>query len=95
MAGISRGRRAFFPVSDEMTAAWIDISVPICSGMVYWPDDPDVRFCTYNGWDKFDLRKQMEKRGISILDVDVEYGESGSGQTKLRGEAFLEVLETR
>jgi arylformamidase len=29
-------------VSDERTAAWIDISVPISSGMVHWPDDPGV-----------------------------------------------------
>jgi arylformamidase len=28
---------------DEMTAAWIDISVPIYSGMVHWPDNPAVR----------------------------------------------------
>ena len=26
-----------------MTAGWIDISVPIYSGMVHWPDDPAVR----------------------------------------------------
>ena len=25
-----------------------------------------VRFCTYNGWDKFDLKKQMAERGIPI-----------------------------
>jgi len=43
MVDLSRGRRAFYPVSGEMTAAWIDISVPIYSGMVHWPDDPDVR----------------------------------------------------
>ena len=29
-------------VSDGRTAAWIDISVPISSGMVHWPDDPSV-----------------------------------------------------
>jgi len=29
-------------VRDGMTAAWIDISVPITSGMVHWPDDPGV-----------------------------------------------------
>ncbi len=29
-------------VSGERTAAWIDISVPIYSGMVHWPDDPGV-----------------------------------------------------
>ena len=27
-----------------------------------------VRFCTYNGWDKFDLKKQMDQRGIPILE---------------------------
>jgi len=26
-----------------MTAAWIDVSVPIYSGMVHWPDNPAVR----------------------------------------------------
>ena len=26
-----------------MTADWIDISVPIYSGMVHWPDNPAVR----------------------------------------------------
>jgi arylformamidase len=30
-------------VNDKRTAAWIDISVPIYSGMVHWPDDPGVR----------------------------------------------------
>jgi arylformamidase len=28
--------------SDEKTAAWIDISVPVTSGMVHWPDNPGV-----------------------------------------------------
>lgn len=39
------GPRARRPrsASDEMAAAWIDISVPIRSGMVHWPDNPDVR----------------------------------------------------
>jgi benzoyl-CoA reductase/2-hydroxyglutaryl-CoA dehydratase subunit BcrC/BadD/HgdB len=54
-----------------------------------------VRFCTYNGWDKFDLKKQMEKRGIPILELDVEYGENWSGQMRTRVEAFLEMLESR
>jgi benzoyl-CoA reductase/2-hydroxyglutaryl-CoA dehydratase subunit BcrC/BadD/HgdB len=53
----------------------------------------DVRFCTYNGWDKFDLKKQMEKRGIPILELDVEYGENWSGQMRTRVEAFLEMVQ--
>jgi arylformamidase len=31
------------PLSDETTGTWIDISVPIYSGMVHWPDNPPVK----------------------------------------------------
>ncbi len=54
-----------------------------------------VRFCTYNGWDKFDLKKQMEQRGIPILDIDLEYGHPAGAQVKTRAEAFMEMLESR
>ncbi len=30
-------------MSDEKTATWIDISVPLYSGMVHWPDNPPVK----------------------------------------------------
>jgi benzoyl-CoA reductase/2-hydroxyglutaryl-CoA dehydratase subunit BcrC/BadD/HgdB len=55
----------------------------------------DVRFCTYNGWDKFDLKKQMQERGIPILQIDLEYGHPAGAQMKIRVEAFMEMLETR
>jgi benzoyl-CoA reductase/2-hydroxyglutaryl-CoA dehydratase subunit BcrC/BadD/HgdB len=54
-----------------------------------------VRFCTYNGWDRFDLKKQMEQRGIPILELDVEYGENWSGQMQTRVEALLEMVQNR
>jgi benzoyl-CoA reductase/2-hydroxyglutaryl-CoA dehydratase subunit BcrC/BadD/HgdB len=54
-----------------------------------------VRFCTYNGWDKFDLKKQMQERGLPLLELDLEYGHPGGAQTKIRAEAFLEMLENR
>ena len=54
-----------------------------------------VRFCTYNGWDKFDLKKQMAQRGIPILDLDLEYGHPSGAQVKIRAEAFMEMLESR
>jgi len=54
-----------------------------------------VRFCTYDGWDKFDLKKQMEKRGIPILEIDLEYGHPAGAQVKIRAEAFMEMLESR
>lgn len=55
----------------------------------------DVRFCTYNGWDKFDLKKQMDQCGIPILQIDLEYGHPAGAQVKIRAEAFMEMLETR
>jgi len=54
-----------------------------------------VRFCTYNGWDKFDLKKQMQKRGIPMLELDLEYGHPAGAQVKIRAEAFMEMMESR
>jgi benzoyl-CoA reductase/2-hydroxyglutaryl-CoA dehydratase subunit BcrC/BadD/HgdB len=54
-----------------------------------------VRFCTYNGWDKFDLKKQMAEKGIPILELDLEYGHPAGAQVKIRAEAFMEMLESR
>jgi benzoyl-CoA reductase/2-hydroxyglutaryl-CoA dehydratase subunit BcrC/BadD/HgdB len=54
-----------------------------------------VRFCTYNGWDRFDLKKQMAERGIPILDIDLEYGHPAGAQVEIRAEAFMEMLESR
>jgi benzoyl-CoA reductase/2-hydroxyglutaryl-CoA dehydratase subunit BcrC/BadD/HgdB len=55
----------------------------------------NVRFCTYLGWDKWDLKKQLQERGIPILELDLEYGHPGGAQMKIRAEAFMEMLETR
>jgi len=54
-----------------------------------------VRFCTYLGWDKFDLRKHLQERNIPILELDLEYGHPGGAQMRIRAEAFLEMLESR
>jgi benzoyl-CoA reductase/2-hydroxyglutaryl-CoA dehydratase subunit BcrC/BadD/HgdB len=54
-----------------------------------------VRFCTYNGWDKFDLKKQMQERGIPMLELDLEYGHPAGAQVKIRAEAFMEMLESQ
>jgi benzoyl-CoA reductase/2-hydroxyglutaryl-CoA dehydratase subunit BcrC/BadD/HgdB len=45
------------------------------------------------GHDKLFLDKEMGQRGIPILELDVEYGESGSGQMRTRVEAFLEMVQ--
>ena len=39
----SSEQRTPSPSSAETTAAWIDISVPLYTGMVHWPDNPAVR----------------------------------------------------
>ena len=31
------------PLNDEATSDWIDVSVPLKTGMVNWPGDPEVR----------------------------------------------------
>jgi len=54
-----------------------------------------VRFCTYNGWDKYDLKRQMQERGTPILELDLEYGHPGGAQMEIRAEAFMEMLDTR
>ncbi len=36
------GKDNIGPLGDESNANWIDISVPLYSGMVHWPDNPPV-----------------------------------------------------
>jgi benzoyl-CoA reductase/2-hydroxyglutaryl-CoA dehydratase subunit BcrC/BadD/HgdB len=55
----------------------------------------NVRFCTYPGWDKWDVKKHLRERGIPILELDLEYGHPGGAQMRIRAEAFMEMLETR
>jgi len=55
----------------------------------------NIRFCTYLGWDKFDLKKQLQERGIPILELDLEYGHPGGAQMRIRAEAFMEMLESQ
>jgi len=46
-------------------------------------------------WLQLFLDKEMYERGIPVLELDVEYGERASGQTRTRIEAFLEMLQGR
>jgi len=54
-----------------------------------------VRYCAPLENDKPWLKKAMDQRGIPVLELGLEYGENPSGQTKLRTEAFLEMLQQR
>ena len=55
----------------------------------------EVRFCTYNGWDKFDLKKQTG--GARHPDPGARPGvrPPGRRQVEIRAEAFMEMLESR
>jgi benzoyl-CoA reductase/2-hydroxyglutaryl-CoA dehydratase subunit BcrC/BadD/HgdB len=37
----------------------------------------------------------MEKSGIPILDIDLEYGHPAAAQVKIHAEAFMEMLGNR
>jgi benzoyl-CoA reductase/2-hydroxyglutaryl-CoA dehydratase subunit BcrC/BadD/HgdB len=52
----------------------------------------NLRYCAPVGNDKPWLRKELDKRGIPIMELDLEYCEEPSGQTTLRAEAFVETL---
>lgn len=45
--------------------------------------------------DKPWLKKEMARRGIPLLELELEYCEQPSGQMKTRVEAFLEMLQNR
>ena len=52
-----------------------------------------VRYCVPYAHDLPLLKERLNKVGIPLLGLDVEYGTSGSGQIQTRVQAFLEMLE--
>lgn len=54
-----------------------------------------VRYCVAYGHDKPLLKERLDERNIPVLELDLEYGQSGSGQVSTRAEAFVEMLQTR
>jgi benzoyl-CoA reductase/2-hydroxyglutaryl-CoA dehydratase subunit BcrC/BadD/HgdB len=52
-----------------------------------------VRFCAPLENDKPWLKKEMNRRGIPLLELGVDYCEKPSGQLRTRVEAFLEMLQ--
>ncbi len=53
-----------------------------------------VRYCVPYGHDKPLLNERLVERGIPVLELDLEYGQAGSGQVRTRAEAFVEMLQT-
>jgi benzoyl-CoA reductase/2-hydroxyglutaryl-CoA dehydratase subunit BcrC/BadD/HgdB len=54
-----------------------------------------IRYCAPLENDKPWLKKEMDHRGIPILELGVDYCDRPSGQLKTRVEAFLEMLQNR
>jgi benzoyl-CoA reductase/2-hydroxyglutaryl-CoA dehydratase subunit BcrC/BadD/HgdB len=51
-----------------------------------------VRYCAPLECDKPWLKKAMDERGIPFMELNLEYCENPSAQTRLRTEAFIEML---
>ncbi len=54
-----------------------------------------IRYCSPYSNDLPLLADVLERHGVPLLSLDVEYGTSGSGQILTRVQAFLEMLEAR
>lgn len=54
-----------------------------------------VRYCVHCAHDQPLLKKVLEREGIPVLELSMEYGASGTGQIRTRVQAFLEMLEAR
>ena len=54
-----------------------------------------VRYCVPYGHDKPLLKERLAERDIPTLELDLEYGQGGSGQVRTRAEAFVEMLQAK
>jgi benzoyl-CoA reductase/2-hydroxyglutaryl-CoA dehydratase subunit BcrC/BadD/HgdB len=54
-----------------------------------------VRYCVHCAHDQPLLKREMEREGVPVLELSLEYGASGTGQIRTRVQAFLEMLEAR
>ena len=54
-----------------------------------------VRYCVQFAHDQPLLRRRLERQGVPVLELSIEYGTSGAGQIGTRIQAFLEMLEGR
>lgn len=51
-----------------------------------------IRYCVPYAHDEPMLREKLEHVGIPVLELDLEYGVSGSGQIRTRAQAFIEMI---
>jgi benzoyl-CoA reductase/2-hydroxyglutaryl-CoA dehydratase subunit BcrC/BadD/HgdB len=51
-----------------------------------------IRYCVPYAHDEPLLRERLENKGVPVLELDVEYGVTGSGQIRTRAQAFIEMI---
>jgi len=51
-----------------------------------------IRYCTPTAWERPWLRRSLEEAGVKVLPIEVIYGAEGTGQLKIRIQAFLEMI---
>jgi len=54
-----------------------------------------IRYCVPYAHDFPLLSDRLKTAKIPVLNLDVEYGTSGSGQIRTRVQAFLEMMEAK
>lgn len=85
-----------------MTEAWIDVSVPLRTGMVHWPDNPPVSIERMLDIDRGDVanvsRLSMGAHTGTHMDAPLHFFQSGTGIDKMPLSAAIglaRVIEIR
>jgi benzoyl-CoA reductase/2-hydroxyglutaryl-CoA dehydratase subunit BcrC/BadD/HgdB len=55
----------------------------------------NLRYCVPYAHDLPLLKNKINKAGVPVLGLDIEYGTSGSGQIQTRVQALLEMIDAR
>ncbi len=76
-----------------MRAGWIDVSVPLASGMVHWPGDPDVcisRISSIESGDECNVSMiSMSAHTGTHMDAPLHFLANGAGLDRLPLEAVM------
>jgi arylformamidase len=76
-----------------MRAAWIDVSVPLASGMVHWPGDPEVSISRISSMESGDACNvstiSMSAHTGTHMDAPLHFLANGAGLDRLPLEAVI------
>src|SRR5262252_6272456 len=78
------------PTARAVTAEWIDVSVPIHSGMVHWPDNPPIALTAIMDVERGDVAT------VSALDMGTHTGTHIDGPNHfIRGAGGTDAVPLR